>query len=169
MQGRAQAGWLSEAAAAALAGAEVGPGGAAELRRAQRLRVTHPRQPGGAHVRAAGMKHALLCVQKATTAPAAAAAKVACACADEAARQNSVGATAAEGACTCGRRPQGRTAHNVHLHAVLQKTFATVQVKSACGEWITAAPIPGTFVCNVGDMLRVYSNGEAFPPAHTHA
>ena len=39
------------------------------------------------------------------------------------------------------------------------------QVKNARGEWITAAPVPGTFVCNVGDMLRVYSNGEAFPPA----
>ncbi len=34
-----------------------------------------------------------------------------------------------------------------------------VQVKNARGEWITAAPVPGTFVCNVGDMLRVYSNG----------
>ena len=38
-------------------------------------------------------------------------------------------------------------------------------MKNARGEWITAAPIPGTFVCNVGDMLRIYSNGEAFPPA----
>ena len=44
----------------------------------------------------------------------------------------------------------------------------TLQVKTARGEWITAAPVPGTFVCNVGDMLRVYSNGEAFPPAHAH-
>ena len=47
-----------------------------------------------------------------------------------------------------------------------------LQVKNARGEWITAAPVPGSFVCNVGDMLRVYSNG-AFPPCspfyHIHS
>ena len=32
-------------------------------------------------------------------------------------------------------------------------------MKNARGEWITANPVPGSFVCNVGDMLRVYSNG----------
>lgn len=37
-----------------------------------------------------------------------------------------------------------------------------VQVKNARGEWITAAPVAGSFVCNVGDMLRVYSNGGGF-------
>ena len=39
-------------------------------------------------------------------------------------------------------------------------------MKSAQGEWITAAPVPGTFVCNVGDMLRIYSNGALTPPLH---
>ncbi|KAK0595862.1 hypothetical protein LWI29_010684 [Acer saccharum] len=27
------------------------------------------------------------------------------------------------------------------------------------GEWISAPPIPGAFVCNIGDMLKLFSNG----------
>ncbi|XP_057969144.1 probable 2-oxoglutarate-dependent dioxygenase At3g50210 isoform X2 [Malania oleifera] len=34
-----------------------------------------------------------------------------------------------------------------------------LQVKNHSGEWIWAAPIPGTFVCNIGDMLKIWSNG----------
>ena len=41
-----------------------------------------------------------------------------------------------------------------------------LQVKNARGEWITAAPIPGTFVCNIGDMMRVYTNGAYTPTLH---
>ncbi len=41
-----------------------------------------------------------------------------------------------------------------------------MQVKNAKGEWITAAPIPGTFVCNIGDMMRVYTNGAYTPTLH---
>ncbi|CAK0785938.1 hypothetical protein CVIRNUC_009151 [Coccomyxa viridis] len=41
-----------------------------------------------------------------------------------------------------------------------------LQVKNARGEWISAAPIPGTFVCNIGDMMRVYTNGEYTPTLH---
>ncbi|CAL8466051.1 g5587 [Coccomyxa elongata] len=41
-----------------------------------------------------------------------------------------------------------------------------LQVKNAAGEWITAAPIPGSFVCNIGDMLKVYTNGLYEPTAH---
>lgn len=41
-----------------------------------------------------------------------------------------------------------------------------MQVKNAKGQWITAAPIPGTFVCNVGDMLKVYTNGLYEPTPH---
>ena len=40
------------------------------------------------------------------------------------------------------------------------------QVKNARGEWITAAPISGTFVCNIGDMMRVYTNGAYTPTLH---
>lgn len=30
-----------------------------------------------------------------------------------------------------------------------------LQVRNRSGEWISAPPIPGTFVCNIGDMLKV--------------
>ncbi|KAF4377607.1 hypothetical protein G4B88_006887 [Cannabis sativa] len=33
------------------------------------------------------------------------------------------------------------------------------QVRNRSGEWISAPPVPGTFVCNIGDMLKIYSNG----------
>ncbi|XP_048502233.1 probable 2-oxoglutarate-dependent dioxygenase At3g50210 isoform X2 [Beta vulgaris subsp. vulgaris] len=34
-----------------------------------------------------------------------------------------------------------------------------LQVKNRLGEWIWAPPIPGTFMCNIGDMLKILSNG----------
>ncbi|XP_022739538.1 probable 2-oxoglutarate-dependent dioxygenase At3g50210 isoform X2 [Durio zibethinus] len=34
-----------------------------------------------------------------------------------------------------------------------------LQVRNQSGEWISAPPIPGTFVCNIGDMLKILSNG----------
>ncbi|XP_071701656.1 homoarginine-6-hydroxylase 2-ODD-C23.1 [Rutidosis leptorrhynchoides] len=34
-----------------------------------------------------------------------------------------------------------------------------LQVRNLSGEWISAAPIPGTFVCNIGDMLKILTNG----------
>ena len=30
-----------------------------------------------------------------------------------------------------------------------------LQVKNQAGQWINAPPIPGTLVCNLGDMLKV--------------
>ncbi|KVI02704.1 Non-heme dioxygenase N-terminal domain-containing protein [Cynara cardunculus var. scolymus] len=32
-------------------------------------------------------------------------------------------------------------------------------VRNVSGEWISAVPIPGTFVCNIGDMLKILTNG----------
>eukprot|EP00891_Asterochloris_glomerata_P003840 jgi/Astpho2/3840/e_gw1.00062.83.1_t len=43
---------------------------------------------------------------------------------------------------------------------------AALQVKNAEGHWITAYPVPGTFVCNLGDMLKVWSNGLYQPTMH---
>ncbi|XP_073100599.1 homoarginine-6-hydroxylase 2-ODD-233-like isoform X1 [Elaeis guineensis] len=34
-----------------------------------------------------------------------------------------------------------------------------LEVRNRSGEWICAVPIPGTFVCNIGDMLKIWSNG----------
>lgn len=34
-----------------------------------------------------------------------------------------------------------------------------VQVRNAARQWVAADPIPGTLVCNIGDMLRVWTNG----------
>ena len=41
-----------------------------------------------------------------------------------------------------------------------------LQVKNAEGHWITAHPVPSTFVCNIGDMLKVWSNGLYQPTMH---
>ncbi|BFG35913.1 hypothetical protein CerSpe_221870 [Prunus speciosa] len=37
--------------------------------------------------------------------------------------------------------------------------ITALQVRNHSGEWISAPPVPGTFVCNIGDMLKIYSNG----------
>eukprot|EP00892_Ulva_mutabilis_P006008 jgi/Ulvmu1/377/UM001_0384.1 len=44
--------------------------------------------------------------------------------------------------------------------------IAALQVKNSDGEWLMAAPVPGTFVCNVGDMMRVWTNGRYTPTLH---
>ncbi|PKA65840.1 S-norcoclaurine synthase 1 [Apostasia shenzhenica] len=41
-----------------------------------------------------------------------------------------------------------------------------LQVKNQAGEWIYAVPVPGTFVCNIGDMLKIWSNGIYKPTIH---
>ncbi|XWS41865.1 hypothetical protein CRYUN_Cryun17cG0119500 [Craigia yunnanensis] len=37
--------------------------------------------------------------------------------------------------------------------------ITALQVRNQSGEWISAPPIPGAFVCNIGDMLKILSNG----------
>lgn len=39
------------------------------------------------------------------------------------------------------------------------ENIEALQVKNRFGEWIWAPPIPGTFMCNIGDMLKILSNG----------
>ncbi|KAJ4964383.1 hypothetical protein NE237_024322 [Protea cynaroides] len=39
------------------------------------------------------------------------------------------------------------------------ENIPALQVRNMSGEWIWAVPIPGTFVCNIGDMLKIWSNG----------
>jgi len=44
--------------------------------------------------------------------------------------------------------------------------ICALEVQNRSGEWIYATPIPGTFVCNIGDMLKVWSNGIYQPTLH---
>ena len=44
-----------------------------------------------------------------------------------------------------------------------------MQVKNQQGQWISADPIPGTFVCNIGDMLKVRYKSSTYDSATTHA
>ncbi|CAA0840987.1 Probable 2-oxoglutarate-dependent dioxygenase [Striga hermonthica] len=37
--------------------------------------------------------------------------------------------------------------------------ITALQVRNNSGEWISAVPISGTFVCNIGDMLKILTNG----------
>eukprot|EP00250_Pteridium_aquilinum_P004809 c15008_g1_i1 orf=110-1114(+) len=41
-----------------------------------------------------------------------------------------------------------------------------LQVKNQLGDWIWAPPIPGTFVVNIGDMLKIFTNGLYQPTLH---
>lgn len=41
-----------------------------------------------------------------------------------------------------------------------------LQVQNAAGDWIDAVPVPGSFVCNIGDMLRLWTNGLYKPTMH---
>ncbi|CAD6335691.1 unnamed protein product [Miscanthus lutarioriparius] len=44
--------------------------------------------------------------------------------------------------------------------------ICALEVQNRAGEWIYATPIPGTFVCNIGDMLKVWTNGIYQPTLH---
>ncbi|XP_047958480.1 probable 2-oxoglutarate-dependent dioxygenase At3g50210 [Salvia hispanica] len=37
--------------------------------------------------------------------------------------------------------------------------ITALQVRNIDGDWILAEPVPGTFVCNIGDMLKILTNG----------
>ncbi|XP_073309989.1 homoarginine-6-hydroxylase 2-ODD-C23-like [Primulina huaijiensis] len=54
----------------------------------------------------------------------------------------------------------GRGAHTDYglLTLVNQDEYITaLQARKSEGEWISATPIPGTFVFNIGDMLKVHA------------
>lgn len=42
---------------------------------------------------------------------------------------------------------------------LLQDSVGGLEVENSVGEWIAAPPIPGTFVVNLGEMVRVLTNG----------
>lgn len=37
--------------------------------------------------------------------------------------------------------------------------ITALQVRNSNEEWVSAIPLPGTFVCNIGDMLKILTNG----------
>ena len=45
------------------------------------------------------------------------------------------------------------------LTVLLQDDIGGLEVQNAAGDWLTAPPIPGTFVVNLGEMIKVLTNG----------
>ncbi|MEP3786401.1 2-oxoglutarate and iron-dependent oxygenase domain-containing protein [Ascidiaceihabitans sp.] len=52
------------------------------------------------------------------------------------------------------------------LTILKQDDVGGLQVQNLAGEWINAPPLPGTFVCNIGDLLERWSNGRLVSTKH---
>ncbi len=52
------------------------------------------------------------------------------------------------------------------LTLLLQDNSGGLQVQSKSGDWIEAPPIPGTLVCNIGDLLERWSNNRFASTLH---
>ena len=52
------------------------------------------------------------------------------------------------------------------LTLLLQDSNGGLQVQSRSGDWIEAPPIPGTLVCNIGDLLQRWSNDRLSSTVH---
>jgi len=52
------------------------------------------------------------------------------------------------------------------LTLLLQDNSGGLQVQSKTGDWIEAPPIPGTLVCNIGDLLARWSNNRFASTRH---
>lgn len=52
------------------------------------------------------------------------------------------------------------------LTMLLQDSSGGLQVQSKSGAWIEAPPIPGTLVCNIGDLLARWSNNRFASTVH---
>lgn len=52
------------------------------------------------------------------------------------------------------------------LTLLLQDDNGGLQVRDKSGEWIEAPPIPGTIVCNIGDLLQRWSNDRFVSTLH---
>ncbi len=52
------------------------------------------------------------------------------------------------------------------LTLLLQDDSGGLQVRSKTGDWIEAPPIPGTLVCNIGDLLARWSNNRFASTVH---
>jgi isopenicillin N synthase-like dioxygenase len=52
------------------------------------------------------------------------------------------------------------------LTLLLQDNSGGLQVKTRSGDWIEAPPLPGTLVCNIGDLLQRWSNDRFTSTVH---
>ncbi|KEF60175.1 uncharacterized protein A1O9_05025 [Exophiala aquamarina CBS 119918] len=52
------------------------------------------------------------------------------------------------------------------LTILLQDQIPSLEVLSSSGSWISAKPIPGTFVVNVGDSMSILTNGKFVSTMH---
>ena len=52
------------------------------------------------------------------------------------------------------------------LTILMQDDLGGLQIKSADGDWIEAPPIPDTFVCNIGDLLEMWTNNRLTSTLH---
>lgn len=52
------------------------------------------------------------------------------------------------------------------LTILLQDQIPSLEVLSASGSWISAKPIPGTFVVNIGDSMSILTNGKFVSTMH---
>ena len=52
------------------------------------------------------------------------------------------------------------------LTVLLQDNSGGLQVRAKSGDWIEAPPIPGTLVCNIGDLLARWSNNRFSSTVH---
>ncbi len=52
------------------------------------------------------------------------------------------------------------------LTLLLQDDSGGLQVQRRDGEWIDAPPLPGTLVCNIGDLLQIWSNDRFVSTVH---
>ncbi len=49
---------------------------------------------------------------------------------------------------------------------ILHATTPGLEVMNGAGQWVSAPPIPGAFVVNIGDLLEVWSNGVFVSTSH---
>ena len=52
------------------------------------------------------------------------------------------------------------------LTILMQDDLGGLQVRTADGEWIEAPPIPNTFVCNIGDLLQMWTHHQLTSTLH---